>query len=696
MTVPIPIARIKAFLHEEFGSAVDMHDLDKRPEHERTQSFTSRALAALAVRHLAGFDRDQAAETVIDGCDDYGIDAVAVDDENKHLWLVQAKWSDKGKAGIDEGAAHKLLRGLRLILNNELDLFNDRFQVFADDVREVVGAYSGKITLVLAAAGDAPLSPSVQKIFDDQCDELNLGQKIVDYIRLGAGEFHDIVRRGVAAPEVDIDVLMERGSHLEDPYRAWYGSVPAEVVASWYEEHREQLFSKNIRHSLGVTKINQSLVSTLLAAPEKFWYFNNGITVLCATMERSSRFRGMQGGPVDIRALDASVVNGAQTVASVFAAVQESPERAAEARVLVRLISLENCEPGFAAEITRATNTQNRVVEQDFIALKEEQDRLEGDFLLDLRKKYVVKRGAEAPVPENGCSVGEAALALACAHPDPRYAMRAKRDLELLWEEASYSALFPANIQALKVWRAVLVHRAVIAEIAAGSNKREGRAELLASHGDLIISHLVSRRLGTAALSGSDAEFEAESRKIPGLVADVFALLMRQVDEVTGRRSAISGVFKDDQLCRDVVKAVMNDLDSGKQIPALLDEYLPVTRRPGRRNANAVMLIIDSMALGDGTPLHFEAVTGPERVNMAEWIREDPRRSRATWVNHRSKPLLWEADGGQYSPSGLVKHMLDQVPGKKVKAVQGTTRWKVPGQGTLKDIADKVQLDQAE
>ena len=37
-------------------------------------------------------------------------------------------------------------------------------------------------------------------------------------------------------------------------------------------------------------------------------------------------------------------------------------------------------------------------------------------------------------------------------------------------------------------------------------------------------------------------------------------------------------------------------------------------------------------------------------MGATPWIAGNPQRAEATWVNSRSKPLLWAYDGERYSP----------------------------------------------
>jgi tartrate dehydratase beta subunit/fumarate hydratase class I family protein len=52
-------------------------------------------------------------------------------------------------------------------------------------------------------------------------------------------------------------------------------------VYSWWDKYRNQLFEKNIRGVLGDTQVNSEITDTLEKHPEQFWFFINGITIIC-------------------------------------------------------------------------------------------------------------------------------------------------------------------------------------------------------------------------------------------------------------------------------------------------------------------------------------------------------------------------------------------------------------------------------
>jgi hypothetical protein len=108
------------------------------------------------------------------------------------------------------------------------------------------------------------------------------------------------------------------------------------------------------------------------------------------------------------------------------------PNAVADARVTIRFISLEDCPPEFAGEVTRGANTQNRVERPDFVALDPQQDRLATELAID-GLRHAIKSGEPTPETETGCAVIDATVALSCAKRTPDLAVQAKRQIGSLW-----------------------------------------------------------------------------------------------------------------------------------------------------------------------------------------------------------------------------------------------------------------------
>ncbi|SFE34256.1 hypothetical protein SAMN05216251_102551 [Actinacidiphila alni] len=98
------------------------------------------------------------------------------------------------------------------------------------------------------------------------------------------------------------------------------------------------------------------------------------------------------------------------------------------------------------------------------------------------------------------------------------------------------------------------------------------------------------------------------------------------------------------------------------------------------RARNAVDVLFAADLLPDGTRLLMVPRHGvPEEIReeINSWAAEVHGRASATWTNDTSKPLTWEADGEQYSPTGLAEHIFTSVKGRSVAGIQGTTWWRV-------------------
>jgi AIPR protein len=282
---------------------------------------------------------------------------------------------------------------------------------------------------------------------------------------------------------------------------------------------------------------------------------------LCASVRKlargaTSRISG------DFRLSGVSIVNGAQTVASIAKAASMRDEgHPLDARVWVRFISLEGCPPEFASEVTEATNTQNTVERSDFVALDAEQARLRTELLLSVRKTYSIKRGEETPPPEHGCTVSEATVALACAQQDPSLAVIAKSAVGRLWdstERPPYTQLFNSGTSAYRLWRCVQSMREVDRQLESRRQALEGRDRAVAVQGNRIALHLVFRELDMERVATPETAWQAQLDLIP---AKTDAVLDKMIEHVEAEYPGnyITSLFKNASRCQHLVQLVSAD-----------------------------------------------------------------------------------------------------------------------------------------
>ncbi|MFI5474749.1 AIPR family protein [Streptomyces cacaoi] len=685
---PLQVRQVRQALASEFDGLIELGDGEFTRNRETV--FFSRALAAKAVRITTDCTAQEAAAAVTDGADDFGIDAVATSPATGELWLIQAKWSDQGTARFTASDASKLLHAFRMLDNLDFDRFNARFQAFADRIRHVLAQPTPQVHLVAAVMGPAaPATRALQLIHGESAD---LDTR-TDLRVLASSDLHAAIRQDVAPQPLTVTATFTDGWFGQDlPYPSHVGTVTADEIAHWYELHGAELFNANVRRALGHTSVNATLDDSLAKNPEHFWYFNNGITVLCESTTAEYFGRRAQGAPVRLTMTDAQIVNGAQTAAALYRAFADDPQTLAEAKVMVRIITIGQTPPGFANSVTVATNTQNHVERRDFIALDQAQAYIRDDFRITLDKDYVTKRGELEPAPDAGCTVLEAATALACAHPDARIAAGARASTDFLWQsapEGGYTQLFAEPPNAVQIWRSVQLLRTVQQTVHDLSATLPGRAAAIAESGVLLVAHLVFQRADTEAIDDLDADWQPTLNAAPELTAQTLAHLISEVDRRYGPHSFVSRTFTQAAACRELAAAVLASFDGQGHYPELASYQRSTEPRRGRR-PNPTRLLVDQHRLQDGTQLMYHPRPREDEA-IGEWLNDDPNRFMATWTNDKAKPLLWAADGARYSPAGLILHMWRQAGWDDAPlAVQASTQWALPGGPTLSDLAQEL------
>ena len=98
------------------------------------------------------------------------------------------------------------------------------------------------------------------------------------------------VHQSLTAPArvpVDLSLNLLNWGQLHEPAVAYYGRVSAFDAATWLSTHGSSLFDENLRVVLPKSDINAGLQRTLFEDPARFWYYNNGITVLAREISRA-------------------------------------------------------------------------------------------------------------------------------------------------------------------------------------------------------------------------------------------------------------------------------------------------------------------------------------------------------------------------------------------------------------------------
>ena len=557
------ITRIANVLESQFSSVIDMSDYQGHSPDEQRNKLLSRALAALSIKSFCDVEPSVAAQAVTDGYQDGGLDAVYFDQRSDTLYMVQSKWSNSGDKTPDTAAVGSFVSGIEDLLAPNFDRFNARILAKEPEVRAAL--YSErpiKLRFILTHVASQPTPAYVSRKLDDLVAQLN------DPVSIARAEYFDqagvyaLITASSTPKKISIQAGLRDFGQIDKPFLGYYGRVHVQEVASWWKEHENRLLDQNLRLFYKSSAVNDALRSTLVEHPEYFWYFNNGITVICDTITKN--LAGSPGTKFGVFTCDGvSIVNGAQTVGTIGEADPKgasdlAADKDPQSWVQMRIISLESCPPDFGRRITRAANLQNAVGYREFAAMDPQQHRLATEFALD-RKKYAYKSGESEPRGNEGCGINEATQALGCAH-SVGVAVQIKKEIGTIWantETAPYIDLFNDDSTSEVVWRAVLVARAVDDELQRLRSDPSPRADMIAVHMNRIILYLVFQD-PVVKRSRKDKSDESlltdEARSATG---PVFFKVARYL-EMHHSTDYLASLSKNQSKCEALVESVQN------------------------------------------------------------------------------------------------------------------------------------------
>ena len=408
------VTQIQDRLGSTVAPYIDVSDLAGHPADEIVKARNSRALAAFVAMKMADLEPAAAAASVVDGPGDNGIDVVVALPDESRLIVIQSKWAEDSRGSVALDDLIKFRDGLDDLVQLKWDRFNSKMQGRVEDIQPLLLSPSIRIEIIFAHMGTGDITTDSRVKMDDFLDDLNDPTETATFVYFNQGRIHQLLIDESAHSRIDLVVELSDWGLVDGPPSAVYGQVTARQIATWLSDHGSLILSKNVRVVLADSEVNQALIETVLSSPDRFWYYNNGVTVLCERIEKAP------AGGADRRVgtfsfSGASVVNGAQTAGSLERALAMGRTSELDtARVMVRFVSLEGSGDAFATDVTRATNTQNRIGGRDFVSLDPEQRRIRDEFAVE-GLEYVYRSGESDPNPDKGCGIVQATVALACA-----------------------------------------------------------------------------------------------------------------------------------------------------------------------------------------------------------------------------------------------------------------------------------------
>lgn len=169
----------------------------------------------------------------------------------------------------------------------------------------------------------------------------------------------------------DEGIAAVKAPNAENDMETYLLFLSGQTLASWYKKHGSKLMEANVRSFLSLRgKVNRGIRATLGKEPDRFVAYNNGLSATASSVHLSER-----GCITSIE--DLQIVNGGQTTASIFYSQQKDRLDLSKVVVPVKLVVVhEDIARELVPNISRYTNSQNKVAETDFSSNSEYQVKL--------------------------------------------------------------------------------------------------------------------------------------------------------------------------------------------------------------------------------------------------------------------------------------------------------------------------------
>ena len=341
-----------------------LHNELEKIMNENQYCNISKAFAVWFLKNHNNKSETEAEEMLVDGTGDNGIDAYEYIEDSKTLIIFQFKFPDEsyntnseikakdinatfkgvkvllGKAIPDERSNNDIKDAIDNLKNNEIDNCSIYFVSFNK------GIVTQRNTLLNLKQefDDLFLKPISVRIYT-----------IKEIVNL-----YDKVSRG-SNIKIDLEYeTLEKGVIINNEnVSSFVGFVNAKKLISNIADVIEEVFNENIRLFEIDSPVNNNIYNTAKGNDSnRFYFYNNGITFICSDYNISLNSN-------IIHLYNSSIVNGCQTVNSLYKAYRENVLRE-DVNILVRIIQEQDYE--YRSLITRNLNTQNDIKSSYYFA----------------------------------------------------------------------------------------------------------------------------------------------------------------------------------------------------------------------------------------------------------------------------------------------------------------------------------------
>ena len=275
---------------------------------------------------------DDASDAIVDGANDLGIDAyLPVDFSENKIRLFQSKY----------GTSHSM----------------EAIAKFKDDVKRLLQSDVTKmrpeIAHLVTKIRDKNLKVECCYVTDQKVEYEN--EKLFEVIDIDEIVLRLWGRIKKPAAGKKSTIKLEKMLHHENTI---LGILKLRELTDFISKNRDYVFESNIRQWMQFkTTVNKGIRETLQNVPDKFFYYNNGITIVVSEFEETGNNSMLLHAP--------QIVNGAQTSNSIIDRAKRTHNL--EGSITVTIIRADDEED--QNNITKYRNSQNSVRGKDLVSL---------------------------------------------------------------------------------------------------------------------------------------------------------------------------------------------------------------------------------------------------------------------------------------------------------------------------------------
>lgn len=406
-------------------------------------------------------DLDQAVTSVTGQTGDKDADAILIDKETKTVSIVQAKYRKKYMGKTEKASDIYALAALAEHLYTDSDedfakfIENAAAEVAAKlkSARDILSQPGWTLSLLFVTLGKT--TSNIRENAEKRVRKAsrNAGFEFIDGARLMLllRDYLD----GAAPPVASIELSVENGDGIvvkstmnrfdsKKSIESWVFPAKGSDVGNLFIKHGRRIFARNVRGFLGENKpVNEEMIETIKHHPDRFFYLNNGLTIVCDGAEKTEK-----DGQEVMKIANPQIINGQQTTRSLAAALAAAVKTSVAVRVIRIPRQAESGHEQFETMVTKivqGTNWQNAITQADLMS----NDRRQIQIERALRSKgyiYLRKREKKGDAHKKGfggkfvLKKEDLARAVAGCIIDPAIV---RAGVDNLFSEERYAAIFP-------------------------------------------------------------------------------------------------------------------------------------------------------------------------------------------------------------------------------------------------------------